>query len=124
MTSKHQCEHFELRKWCDDDGFVRWLCTEPKCDFEIYEPPVETTAGDHGEPVPEAISFEQLLVDAARYRWLRKGNDYKHEGPMLVLCEQEHMDSDERPFFVLAEGALDAAVDDARGALNGGTDGV
>ena len=41
-SSNQQCEHRELRKWCDDDGFVRWLCVEPKCDFEIYEPPDET----------------------------------------------------------------------------------
>jgi hypothetical protein len=58
----------------------------------------------------------EALRDAERYRWLRKGNDYQHEGPMLVLCEQEHIESDERPFWVLSEAALDTAVDAARGS--------
>jgi hypothetical protein len=56
-SSKQQCEHRELRKWCDDDGFIRWLCVEPKCDFEIYEPLDETTGND--------------VEDAAKWRALR-----------------------------------------------------
>jgi hypothetical protein len=53
VSSKQQCLHRELRKWCDDDGFVRWLCVEPKCEFEIYEPPDET------QP---AVSRQQLRI--------------------------------------------------------------
>ena len=54
--------------------------------------------------------------DAERYRFLRKGNDYAHVGPMVVLCESSHIESDDRPFWVVAEAALDTHVDDARGA--------
>lgn len=57
------------------------------------------------------------LLDAERYRWLRKGNDYEHAGPMVVLCEALHIDSDDRPFWSMAEAALDAAIDEARGAV-------
>ena len=52
--------------------------------------------------------------DAERYRWLRKGNDYERIGPMVVLCEADHRKNDHRPFWSLAESALDAAVDKAR----------
>lgn len=52
--------------------------------------------------------------DAERYRWLRTGNDYERIGPMVVLCEADHSKNDHRPFWSLAELALDAAVDKAR----------
>lgn len=52
--------------------------------------------------------------DAERYRWLRTGNDYERIGPMVVLCEADHSKNDHRPFWSLAESALDAAVDKAR----------
>lgn len=60
------------------------------------------------EPSPDDVR------DAERYRWLRTGNDYERIGPMVVLCEADHSKNDHRPFWSLAESALDAAVDKAR----------
>lgn len=51
--------------------------------------------------------------DAARYRWLRQGNDYEKCAPMIVLCEREHIESDDRPMWVIGNDVLDNEVDKA-----------
>lgn len=60
-----------------------------------------------GAPQPSS----EDVRDAERYRLLRGGNDYQRGGPMVVLCEQNHIDSDDRPFWSLAGEALDSEVD-------------
>lgn len=89
------------------------LCAETARTFMTAGRKLERAAIAESSGSPDETTDAQ---DAARYRLLRKGNDYKQEGPMLVLCEKEHIESDDRPFFVLSEAALDAAVDEARGA--------
>jgi len=68
------------------------------------------------EPTQRPVSPPDDARDAARYRWLRTGNDYRRLGPMVVLCEPEHIASDEHSMWGLEDGALDDAVDKARSA--------
>ena len=52
---------------------------------------------------------------AARYDWLRSGNDYQSDGPMVVLYESEG-DRGDRPYWSIASDALDASIDAAMAA--------
>lgn len=63
-----------------------------------------------------AAERDELQRDASRYRWLRKGNDYQHEAPMVLQYEKDS-DTGERPYWSLADAAMDAAIDAARQAL-------
>jgi hypothetical protein len=55
---------------------------------------------------------EKAEQDAKRYRWLRKGNDYQHEGPMVLRYER-NSDTGEEFYWSLSDAELDAAVDSA-----------
>ena len=62
-----------------------------------------------------AVACRHVLRDAERYRQLRAGNDYKTDGPMVVLYESG-IDRGDRPYWSLEGEALDANVDAASAA--------
>lgn len=76
-----------------------------------WEQPCTAQPPELPRVTPEPQPSSEDVRDAERYRLLRGGNDYQRGGPMVVLCEQNHIDSDDRPFWSLAGEALDSEVD-------------
>lgn len=76
-----------------------------------WEHPCSAQPPELPRVTPEPQPSSEDVRDAERYRLLRGGNDYQRGGPMVVLCEQNHIDSDDRPFWSLAGEALDSEVD-------------
>lgn len=112
-----QCRWKGEKAWslCTSEH-VRMALKYPRYAAEGYEVRYLYTA-PQAQPA-DALDAE-TIKKAARYDWLRSGNDYQSDGPMVVLYESEG-DRGDRPYWSIASDALDASIDAAMTAAQEG----